>query len=145
MIDLLFNENSASQWHTFPARFLGSLISYVSGGAGGIFAPSLSIGASLGNTIVLLLDIPEFKNLIIITAMIGFMTGVTHSPFTSFILVLEMTNRHTSVFAMMLAAAIAIGVAKIFDRKSLYEHLLELYISKNPPEEDKKQSNSLKK
>jgi H+/Cl- antiporter ClcA len=59
--------------------------------------------------------------------------------------VLEMTNRHTSVFAMMLAAAIAIGVAKIFDRKSLYEHLLELYISKNPTEEDKKQSNNLKK
>lgn len=145
MIDLLFSENSASQWHTFPARFLGSLISYVSGGAGGIFAPSLSIGASLGNTIVLLLDIPEFKNLIIITAMIGFMTGVTHSPFTSFILVLEMTNRHTSVFAMMLAAAIAIGVAKIFDRKSLYEHLLELYIAKNPTEEDKNQVNNLKK
>lgn len=137
MIDLLFNEDATSKWHTFPSRFLGSLISYVSGGAGGIFAPSLSIGASLGDTIVVLLDIPEFKNLIIITAMIAFMTGVTHAPFTSFILVLEMTNRHTSVFAMMLAAVIAIGVAKMFDAKSLYEHLLENYTAQPKIEEQK--------
>lgn len=131
MIDLLFNKESISKWQTFPSRFIGSVISYVSGGAGGIFAPSLSIGASLGDTIVLFLGVPEFKNLVIITAMIAFMTGVTHAPFTSFILVLEMTNRHTSVFAMMLAAVIAIGVAKLFDTKSLYEHLLENYTSKN--------------
>lgn len=137
MINLLFNEETTSKWHTFPSRFLGSVISYVSGGAGGIFAPSLSIGASLGDTIVALLGIPEFKNLIIITAMIAFMTGVTHAPFTSFILVLEMTNRHTSVFAMMLAAVIAIGVAKLFDTKSLYEHLLENYITKPKIEEQK--------
>ncbi len=142
MINLLFNENSSTQWHTFPSRFFASIITYVSGGAGGIFAPSLSIGATLGDGIVNLLNIPEFKNLIIITSMIAFMTGVTHAPFTSFILVLEMTNRHTSVFSMMLAALIAISVAKILNNKSFYEQLVEDYLS-SPLFTPKKEKNKL--
>lgn len=128
MTKLLFDESAVMEWYTFPARFFGTIISYVCGGAGGVFAPSLSIGAALGNEIVGLLDIPEMKNLIIITCMIGFMTGVTHSPFTSFILVLEMTDRHTSVFPMMLAATIAFVVARTFDKKSFYGHLLDHYL-----------------
>ncbi len=129
---LLFNQEGGLAWFTFPARFIGSIITYIAGGAGGVFAPSLAIGASLGDGIVSIFQIPEYKNLIIIVAMIGFMTGVTHSPFTSFILVLEMTDRHTSVFSMMLAAVISFSVAYAMDKKSFYEHLVGNYL-----EEDK--------
>lgn len=142
MVNLLFNDNTTTPWHAFPSRFFGTIITYVSGGAGGIFAPSLSIGATLGDEIVNLLNIHEFKNLIVIAAMIAFMTGVTHSPFTSFILVLEMTNRHTSVFSMMLAALIAISVAKILNKKSFYEHMVEGYLN-SPLFTPKKEKNKL--
>jgi H+/Cl- antiporter ClcA len=138
MTGLLFNADSSLPWHTFPSRFMGTIITYISGGAGGVFAPSLAIGASLGDAIVSIFSIPEFKNLIIIVCMIGFMSGVTHAPFTSFILVLEMTDRHTAVFPMMLAAVIALAVSRSFDRKSLYEHLTENYVNAPDIEGSKK-------
>ena len=125
---LLFDQQGSLAWFTFPAKFLGSIITFIAGGAGGIFSPSLAIGASLGDGLVSIFNIPEYKNLIIIVAMIGFLTGVTHSPFTSFILVLEMTDRHTSVFSMMLAALISFSVAYTMDKKSFYEHLLGNYV-----------------
>jgi H+/Cl- antiporter ClcA len=138
MTGLLFNADASLPWHTFPSRFMGTIITYISGGAGGVFAPSLAIGASLGDAIVSIFSIPEFKNLIIIVCMIGFMSGVTHAPFTSFILVLEMTDRHTAVFPMMLAAVIALAVSRSFDRKSLYEHLTENYVNAPDIEGSKK-------
>ncbi len=134
MTELLFDQDEPLAWFTFPSRFFGSIMTYVAGGAGGVFAPSLAIGASLGDSLVSLFQIEEYKNLIIIVSMIGFMTGVTHSPFTSFILVLEMTDRHTSVFPMMLASVIAFTVAYAMDKKSFYEHLVEDYLrGQDPP------------
>lgn len=131
MSDLLFDENFVMDWFAFPSRFLGTIITYISGGAGGIFAPSLAIGATLGESLVMVLDIPELKTLIIIVGMIGFMAGVTHSPFTSFILVLEMTSAQTSIFPMMLAAVIGFGISRGLQRKSLYDCLTENYIAKD--------------
>lgn len=128
MSDLLFKDGFVMDWFAFPSRFLGTIITYLSGGAGGIFAPSLAIGATLGESVVMLLDIPELKNLIIIVGMIGFMAGVTHSPFTSFILVLEMTSAQNSIFPMMLAALIGFGISRGLQRKSLYDCLTEGYM-----------------
>jgi H+/Cl- antiporter ClcA len=60
--------------------------------------------------------------------MAGFLTGVTRSPFTSAILVLEMTDRHNLIFHLMLASMVASIVAIIIDRHSLYDHLKIDYI-----------------
>src|SRR5690606_31419857 len=130
MSDLLFNDQFVMDWFAFPSRFFGTIITYISGGAGGIFAPSLAIGATLGESLVMVLDIPELKNLIIIVGMIGFMAEVTHSPFTSFILVLEMTSAQTSILPMMLAAVIGFGISRGLQRKSLYDCLTENYLLK---------------
>lgn len=138
MTDLLFDSHFVMDWFSFPARFFGTIITYVCGGAGGVFAPSLAIGATLGETIVTILNIQEFRTLIVIVGMIGFMSGVTHSPFTSFILVLEMTSAQTSVFPMMLAAVIGYVISRSCSRKSLYDHLTANYMSqkvKPKPEE----------
>lgn len=53
-----------------------------------------------------------------------------------------MTNRHTSVFSMMLAAVIAISVAKILNKKSFYEQLVEDYLN-SPLFTPKKEKNKL--
>jgi hypothetical protein len=55
--------------------------------------------------------------------MAGFLTGVTRSPFTSAILVLEMTDRHNLIFHLMLATMVASIVSFVIDRHSLYDHL----------------------
>jgi H+/Cl- antiporter ClcA len=42
-------------------------------------------------------------NLLILPGMVAFLTGITRTPFTSAILVLEMTDRHSAIFYLMLA------------------------------------------
>lgn len=108
-------------------RFFGTIISYLSGAAGGIFSPSLAIGASVGSLLSQFIGV-DHGNLMVLLGMIGFLTGVTHTPFTSFILVLEMTDRHSAIFPMMLAAISAQWIASLIDSKSFYEHVKGNYM-----------------
>lgn len=110
-------------------RFVGPVLSFSSGGAGGIFAPALSSGATIGNLAASLsgLQGPE-TNLLILSGMAAFLTGITRSPFTSSILVLEMTNSHNVIFYIMAASLAASLVAKIIAPLPFYEHLKEGYL-----------------
>ncbi|MBK6371477.1 MAG: chloride channel protein, partial [Flavobacteriales bacterium] len=49
--------------------------------------------------------------------------GVSRSPFTSAILVLEMTDRHSVIFQLMYAASFGYLIAMAIDRKSYYERM----------------------
>ena len=62
-------------------------------------------------------------NLLILCGMVGLLTGVTRTPFTSAILVLEMTDRNSAIFYLMIAGLIASVVALSVDKHSLYDHL----------------------
>lgn len=119
MTDLLFQDKTAD-WTWYVPRFLGSLISYISGCAGGIFAPSLATGAAIGSQLASLTH-SSHPHLMILLGMIGFLTGVTRAPFTAFVLVLEMTDRHSAIFSMMLTAFCASIVARMVMKQSFYE------------------------
>jgi H+/Cl- antiporter ClcA len=67
------------------------------------------------------------SNLLILSGMVGFLTGVTRTPFTSAILVLEMTDRHNVIFHLMLAGMVAGLVAMLVDKHSFYDHLKYQY------------------
>ena len=98
-------------------------------GFGGVFAPSLSAGAGIGSMLSGWLHLSAANtNVVILAGMAGFLTGVTRSPFTSAILVLEMTDRHNLIFHLMLASMVASIVAIIIDKHSLYDHLKIDYI-----------------
>jgi len=56
------------------------------------------------------------------------LTGITRTPFTSAILVLEMTDRHSVIFHLLLAALISNIAAFVIDRHSLYELLKKNYV-----------------
>ncbi|MBK8389954.1 MAG: chloride channel protein [Saprospiraceae bacterium] len=58
------------------------------------------------------------------------MSGLTRSPFTSAILVLEMTDRHSAIFHLMLAAMVGYIAAYAVQRKGMYENLKEDYLIK---------------
>ena len=129
MNHLLFSDSKSTEWYDFPTRFLGPILSYHSGGAGGIFATSLSAGATLGAGLAALLGLATTNyNLVILVSMVGFLTGVTRSPFTSAILVLEMTDRHGAIFYLLLAAMIANLAGYLVDRKSFYERAKEAFL-----------------
>ena len=73
-------------------------------------------------------------NLLILSGMVGFLTGVTRTPFTSSIIVLEMTDRHNLIFYLMLAGMIAGMVSLLIDRHSLYDHLKVRYLRELEPD-----------
>jgi H+/Cl- antiporter ClcA len=113
------------------ARYFGTMISYLSGAAGGIFSPSLAIGAAVGAWFTQIFH-TQHPNLMVLLGMIGFLTGVTRTPFTSFILVLEMTDRHSAIFPMMLVALVAQWMAHLTDQDSFYGHVKQLWMVRSP-------------
>ena len=115
------------------ARILAPLFSISAGGAGGIFAPSLAAGASIGGYIAQWFDPSRGQyNMLVLAGMTAFLSGVTRSPFTSAILVLEMTDRHSAIFQLMYAAMVGYLIAFTIDRKSYYERMKERFLRALP-------------
>jgi len=125
----LFTTNKKVEWYIPFVRMGGLISSYGFGGAGGIFAPSLSIGASLGAVIASFLELSGNNiNILIVVGMTAFLTGITRSPFTSAIVVIEMTDRHSAIFYLMLAAVVSSAIAYFVEKKSFYDYMKELFI-----------------
>ena len=108
-----------------PARALATLLSYLSGIPAGLLAPSLSVGAGLGQFIADCLGQPTAVPLAIL-GMCGFLAGVTQAPLTSFVIVMEMTSEHAMVLPLMLTAAIAVALSKMIS-PPLYQALADRY------------------
>ncbi len=120
----LFAPDPVPSWKDAAGRILGSVVSMGAGGAGGVFAPALSSGAAIGGLMGSWFDVGRGElNMMILGGMCAFLTGVTRSPFTSAILVLEMTDRHSVIFQLMYASMIASVVAHTFDPRSYYERM----------------------
>lgn len=129
MTTLLFTDNKSSSWYLPLLRMAGTAFSFTSGAAGGIFAPALSAGATVGATLSGWMHLsPSDTNILILSGMTAFLTGVTRTPFTSAILVLEMTDRHNVIFHLMLAGMVAGLVSMLVDKHSLYDHLKYRYM-----------------
>jgi H+/Cl- antiporter ClcA len=112
-------------WMYAPARALATLLSYLSGIPAGLLAPSLSVGAGLGQIIADALGLPSSVPFAIL-GMCGFLAGVTQAPLTSFVIVMEMTSQHAMVLPLMLTAAVATALSKLLSRP-LYQALADRY------------------
>ncbi|MBS1607104.1 MAG: chloride channel protein [Bacteroidetes bacterium] len=129
MTNLLFTSDKYHSWYLPILRIVGMSFSFTSGAAGGIFAPALSAGATVGATLSDWMHLSAADtNILILSGMTAFLTGVTRTPFTSAILVLEMTDRHNVIFHLMLAGMVAGLVSMIVDKHSLYDHLKYRYL-----------------
>ncbi len=136
----LFTADKKVEWYIPFVRITGLLSTFSFGGAGGIFAPSLSSGASIGSVVAGFLGFTGSNaNMLIIIGMTAFLTGVTKSPFTSAIIILEMTDRHSVIFFLMIAGIIANITANLVDKKSFYDHLKEVYIHETENKEKESQ------
>ena len=137
MAHTLFTNDKYVSWYTPLLRMFGPVLSFTTGGAGGVFAPALAAGASIGSVMSEWFHLSGTNsNLLILCGMVGFLTGVTRTPFTSAILVLEMTDRHNVIFHLMLAGMVASIAAMIVDKHSFYDHLKYQYIHDIHKEEE---------
>lgn len=124
MLTTLFSADKYVHWYTAIFRIIGPILSFGIGASAGIFAPSLAAGASVGSFMAgLFNESASNANLLILCGMVGFLTGVTRTPFTSAILVLEMTDRHSVIFYLLIAGMLAQLVSLFVNKHSLYDHL----------------------
>ena len=90
----------------------------------GLFSPSLASGAGLGADLAYFFP-TDMASTIVILGMIGYFTGVLQIPITAFVIVMEITDNHELVLAMMATALIASGTSKLICKKPIYEALAE--------------------
>lgn len=99
------------------------------GGSGGIFAPSLFIGATTGAVIGLVLNliVPEWCDHPGAYALVGMgavVAGTTHGTLSAIVVVYELTDDYRIILPIMAAAGIAGLVARWVDPESIYEKKL---------------------
>jgi H+/Cl- antiporter ClcA len=85
-------------------RIVATWLAVWSGVPGGIFAPSLAIGAGIGNDLALLAGMHEGIPPLIAMGMAAFLAAVTQAPLTAFIIVMEMVDGHAMVLTLMTGA-----------------------------------------
>ena len=115
-----------------PLKFVATVLTSISGIPGGLFAPSLAVGAGLG---------AEFHGLfpgisigpLVLIGMVSYLTGVLQAPITSFVIVTEMTQDHAMMIPLMIAALIADVASKLVCRGGLYHALADIILARAIP------------
>lgn len=108
-------------------KFCATLLSYASGGAGGVFAPSLFIGAMLGGGVGWVAQQADAVQDVGAFALVGMgavFAGVIRAPITSVLIIFEMTGSYALVLPLMIANTTAYLIARRFDPLGLYDSLL---------------------
>ena len=126
---LLLEGQSGSLWFG-PAKFLAALATSVSGIPGGIFAPSLAVGAGFGQVLATLFP-PEQAGLIVLVGMGGYFTGVVRAPLTAVIILSETTGSSHAILPLFATALIADWSGALVCRHRLYHTLAKDFA---PPE-----------
>lgn len=122
-------------------KILATAATYLTTIPGGLFAPSLASGAGLGADLALLFP-PQMASTIVVLGMIGYFTGVVQTPITAFVIVMEMTDNHELVLAMMATALIASGTSKLICKKPIYEALAENLLAMMSDEKSRQQGSA---
>lgn len=113
-------------------KILATLVSFVSGIPGGLFAPSLSAGAGIGQIVASLLDQTNGGALIAV-GMAAYFSGVVQAPITAFVIVMEMIGNHDMVVPLMLATLLATAVSRVVCPRPLYKALASNYLARMRP------------
>lgn len=111
---MLENNDHVSQAYVF-LKMISTWLTVWAGVPAGVFAPSLAIGAALGNDLATWLSYPNAPTLIAL-GMAGFLAAVTQAPLTAFIIVMEMVAGHELVLSLMASALIASGVSRMISQ-----------------------------
>jgi len=127
-----FAEMAAQFWWLLPLALLKPLVTSLTlggGGSGGIFAPSLFIGATTGACFGLLMNAfaPQYATHPGVYAIVGMgavVAGTTHGTLSAILIVYEMTGDYRIILPIMAAAGMSGLVARLIDHESIYEKKL---------------------
>ncbi|GIQ78749.1 chloride channel protein [Bradyrhizobium sp. RD5-C2] len=113
-------------------KFLATTFASISGMPGGIFAPSLAVGAGLGSNIAPLFHGAPLPAIMLL-GMVSYFAGVVQAPITAFVIVTEMTDNHAMVVPLMAAALIAHASSRLICKEGVYHALAKGFIDRAAP------------
>ncbi|MDU1224439.1 chloride channel protein [Varibaculum cambriense] len=96
------------------------------GGAGGVFGPTLFVGACAGMAVGQLIQ-PWSASSTAIYGVIGMgaaFAAASRAPLTAVFIIIEMTRQYSLILPMMLAVAIATGISLFMTRSTIYTQKL---------------------
>ena len=127
-IDILAGHANESSLFLPIAKMMATLASYMSGIPGGIFAPSLATGASIGHYLSTYLEVvgPVAATL----GMAAYLAGAVGAPITSFVIVSELVRDQSMIIPLMIATIIASVASKSVCPQLLYHTLSNNYYEK---------------
>jgi chloride channel protein, CIC family len=104
-------------------KVVATTLTFAAGGIGGIFAPTLFVGANTGLLVGIILnqlgvDI-SISNMALI-GMAGMIAGVIHAPLTAIFLIAEITGGHELFMPLILASTISFATTRYFVSNSVY-------------------------
>ncbi|MGD9318045.1 MAG: chloride channel protein, partial [Anaerolineae bacterium] len=107
------------------AKILATIITLGSGGSGGVFAPSLFMGAMLGEAFgqVVHAAFPTITAPVGAYALVGMaavFSGAAHAPVAAILILFEMTGDYHIILPLMLTTVIATLVSGLLSRESIY-------------------------
>ncbi|MBC7362647.1 MAG: chloride channel protein [Candidatus Aminicenantes bacterium] len=138
VFSLGYQDLSAALSNDFPWKVAGilvlgklvaTIISYASGGCGGIFAPSLFLGGMSGFFLAGLFSRwltlqPSDHIVLAAVGMTACLGAVVRAPLTSLLIVFEMTHQFELVPGLLLGTLISQGIARLGGHLNFYEALL---------------------
>ncbi len=107
-------------------KFAATTLTTISGIPGGIFSPSLAVGAGLGANLAAIFPSTPVEALLLL-GMVSYFAGVVQAPITAFVIVTEMTQNHAMVVPLMAASLIAWAVSRTMNKDGIYHALAENY------------------
>ncbi|UPJ56052.1 chloride channel protein [Bradyrhizobium sp. 192] len=118
-------------------KLLATTFAAISGIPGGIFAPSLAVGAGIGSNIASFFhDAP--LGAIMLLGMVSYFAGVVQAPITAFVIVTEMTDNHGMVVPLMAAALIAHVTSRMICEEGIYHALAKGFVERATHPQDAK-------
>ncbi|SEP78983.1 H+/Cl-antiporter ClcA [Faunimonas pinastri] len=119
-------EGTGVTWYFAPLKLIATLASTLSGIPGGIFAPSLAVGAGLGGALTLAFG--GSVGALAVLGMAGYFAGVVQAPITAFVIIIEMTSNHTMVIPVMISAILGYGTSRLINPEALYHTMAHAFI-----------------
>jgi CIC family chloride channel protein len=106
-------------------KILATSITIGSGGSGGIFAPSLFLGAMTGAAFGILVnnffpDITASSGAYAIVGMAAVVSATTHGPLTAILMLFEMTGEYKIILPLMITCIVSSLAIRNLSRESIY-------------------------
>ena len=111
-------------------KFAATTLTTISGIPGGIFSPSLAVGAGLGANLAVLFPGTPVEALLLL-GMVAYFAGVVQAPITAFVIVTEITQNHAMVVPLMAASLVAWAVSRTMNKDGIYHALAENYAGRD--------------